>query len=131
MMTGDAKGGNSSEDGFMRETYDEEGNISTEFIDAAIYSESETDYYVDTSVLRPGDYICMPDSSEKYPVSKVGTLMGVYNINKGFADFKEITVLYSNEEYSIVKSNTRYGLTEYDYIVLDADSINENDFIYD
>ena len=126
-----AKGGNSSEDGFMRETYDEEGNISTEFIDAAIYSESETDYYVDTSVLRPGDYICMPDSSEKYPVSKVGTLMGVYNINKGFADFKEITVLYSNEEYSIVKSNTRYGLTEYDYIVLDADSINENDFIYD
>ena len=125
------KGGNSSKDGFMRETYDEEGNISTEFIDASIYSESDTDYYVDTSVLRPGDYICMPDSAEKYPVSKVGTLMGVYNINKGFADFKEITVLYSNEEYSIVKSNTRYGLTEYDYIVLDADSINENDFIYD
>lgn len=125
------KGGNSSNDGFMRETYDEEGNISTEFIDASIYSESETDYYVDTSVLRPGDYICMPDSGEKYPVSKVGTLMGVYNINKGFADFKEITVLYSNEEYSIVKSNTRYGLTEYDYIVLDAASINENDFIYD
>lgn len=125
------KGGNSSKDGFMRETYDEEGNISTEFIDASIYSENDTDYYVDTSVLRPGDYICMPDSAEKYPVSKVGTLMGVYNINKGFADFKEITVLYSNEEYSIVKSNTRYGLTEYDYIVLDADSINENDFIYD
>lgn len=125
------KGGNSSKDGFMRETYDEEGNISTEFIDASIYSESETDYYVDTSVLRPGDYICMPDSTEKYPVSKVGTLVGVYNINKGFADFKEITVLYSNEEYSIVKSNTRYGLTEYDYIVLDASSINENDFIYD
>lgn len=125
------KGGNSSKDGFMRETYDEEGNISTEFIDASIYSESDTDYYVDTSVLRPGDYICMPDSGEKYPVSKVGTLMGVYNINKGFADFKEITILYSNEEYSIVKSNTRYGLTEYDYIVLDAASINENDFIYD
>ncbi len=125
------KGGNSSNDGFMRETYDEEGNISTEFIDASIYAESDTDYYVDTSVLRPGDYICMPDSGEKYPVSKVGTLMGVYNINKGFADFKEITVLYSNEEYSIVKSNTRYGLTEYDYIVLDAASINENDFIYD
>lgn len=125
------KGGNSSKDGFMRETYDDEGNISTEFVDASIYSESDTDYYVDTSVLRPGDYICMPNSTEKYPVSKVGTLVGVYNINKGFADFKEITVLYNNEEYSIVKSNTRYGLTEYDYIVLDAASINENDFIYD
>jgi len=125
------KGGNSSKDGFMRETYDEDGNVSTEFVDIPIYSESETDYYVDTSVLRPGDYICKPDSTDKYPVSKVGTLVGVYNINKGFADFKEITVLYSNEEYSIVKSNTRYGLTEYDYIVLDAESINENDFIYE
>lgn len=125
------KGGNSSQDGFMRETYDEDGNVSMEFIEAVIYSESESDYYVDTSVLRPGDYICMPDSAEKYPVSKVGTLVGVYNINKGFADFKEITVLYSNDEYSIVKSNTRYGLTEYDYIVLDAQSIDENDFIYE
>lgn len=125
------KGGNSAQDGFLRETYDEDGNISTEFVEVSIYSESETDYYVDTSVLRPGDYICMPDSSEKYPVSKVGTLVGVYNINKGFADFKEITVLYSNDEYSIVKSNTRYGLTEYDYIVLDAESINEDDFIYE
>ena len=53
----------------------------------------------------------------------------VYNINKGFADFKEITILYSNDEYSIVKSNTNYGLLEYDYIVLDAESINEDDFI--
>lgn len=124
------KGGNGSQDGFLRETYDENGKVSSEFIDAVIYSENETDYYVDTSVLRPGDYICMEDSSEKYPVSKVGTLVGVYNINKGFADFKEITILYSNEEYSIVKSNTRYGLTEYDYIVLDAESINEDDFVY-
>ena len=57
------------------------------------------------------------------------TLIGVYNINKGFADFKEITILYSNDEYSIVKSNPNYGLLEYDYIVLDAESINEDDFI--
>lgn len=125
------KGGNGSQDGFMRETYDEDGNVSQEFVETVIYSESDTDYYVDTSVLRPGDYICMPGSTEKYPVSKVGTLVGVYNINKGFADFKEITVLYSNDEYSIVKSNTQYGLTEYDYIVLDAASIDEDDFIYE
>lgn len=125
------RGGNGSNTGFMREVYDENGNVSTEFVAASIYSENDTDYYVDTSILRPGDYLCMADSAEKYPVSKVGTLVGVYNINKGFADFKEITVLYSNDEYSIVKSNTRYGLTEYDYIVLDAESINEDDFIYE
>lgn len=114
---------------FMRETIDENGAVITEKMDIPIYSESETDYYVDTYSLRVGDNICKPDSMDKYPISKIGTLIGVYNINKGFADFKEITILYSNDEYSIVKSNTNYGLLEYDYIVLDAESINEDDFI--
>ena len=41
------------------------------------------------------------------------------------------SVLYSNEEYSIVKSNTQYGLSEYDFIVLDAASVNPDDFIYE
>ena len=117
-------------DGFLRETYGENGSISSELIKATIYSESETDYYVDTSTLRIGDYIIMPDSQNKYPISKVGTLIGVYNMDKGYADFKEITVLYSNEEYSIVKSNTQYGLSVYDHIVLDAASVQENDFLH-
>ena len=123
------KGGNSSNSGFMRETY-VDGSVTTEFIETTIYSESETDYYVDTITLRIGDYICKPDSTEKYPISKVGTLVGVYNINKGYADFKEITVLYSNEEYSIVKSNTMYGLSVYDHIVLEAESVMDDDFIH-
>lgn len=116
-------------DGFLRETYDENGKVSSELIEATIYSESDTDYYVDTATLRIGDYIIMPDSQNKYPISKVGTLIGVYNMDKGYADFKEITVLYSNEEYSIVKSNTQYGLSVYDHIVLDASSVQENDFL--
>lgn len=124
------KGGNSSKSGFMRETYGEDGTVTTEFVETTLYSESDTDYYVDTSALRIGDYICKPDSTEKYPVSKVGTLVGVYNINKGYADFKEITVLYSNDEYSIVKSNTTYGLSVYDHIVLEAESIQVDDFIH-
>lgn len=123
------KGGNSSKSGFMREIY-EDGTVTTEFIETTIYSESDTDYYVDTITLRIGDYICKPDSTEKYPISKVGTLVGVYNINKGYADFKEITVLYSNDEYSIVKSNTTYGLSVYDHIVLEAESVMDDDFIH-
>jgi hypothetical protein len=63
-------------------------------------------------------------------VSKSGTLKGVYNMNKGYADFKQITILDENDEYSIVSSNTKYGLTVYDRIVLDASSVNNDDFIY-
>lgn len=116
---------------FLRESYNEEGELVTKNVEAKIYYADEDYYYVDTSNFKIGDHICKVDSAEKMQISKVGTLIGVYNINKGYADFTSITILYSNEEYSIVKSNTTYGLSEYDYIALDAASVNADDFIYE
>ena len=124
-------GGNSSEKGVMREIYTEEGEESREFVATTIYNETDTEYYIDDTELRIGDYICMEASTEKYALSKRGSLIGVYNINKGYADFKQINILYQNDEYSIVKSNTQYGLTVYDYIVLDATTVSENELLYE
>ena len=124
------KGGDRSEDGVMKESYAEDGSVSTEFVPTTIYNATETEYYVDDSILRIGDYIIKPDSNDKYAISKKASLIGVYNINKGYADFKQINILYQNEEYSIVESNTQYGLNVYDYIVLDAKTVNEDDIIY-
>ena len=44
----------------------------------------------------------------------------VFNINKGYADFKEIQILKQNDEYALIKSNTTYGLSAYDYIGAEA-----------
>lgn len=123
------KGGNSGNNGVMRETYAEDGTVTTEFVETTIYNETDSEYYLDDSQLRIGDSIIKPESTEKETVSKRGTLMGVYNINKGYADFKQINILYQNDEYSIVKSNTQYGLSVYDYIVLDASSVEEDEII--
>ena len=125
------KGGNSGNAGVLLETYDDEGNTTTEFVETTIYEETETEYYLDDSVLRSGSYLIKPDSTEKFAVSKTGSLIGVYNINKGYADFNQIIILYQNDEYSIVKSNTNYGLNVYDYIVLDASTVADNEFIYE
>ena len=125
------KGGNSGNDGVLLETYDENGNVITEFVPTTIYDATDTEYYLDDSVLRMGSNIVKPESTQKYSVTKTGSLTGVYNINKGYADFKQVNVLYSNEEYSIVRSNTVYGLNVYDYIVLDASTVNDNQFIYE
>ena len=124
-------GGNSGNSGVLLETYDENGNATTEFVETSIYEETETEYYLDDTVLRAGNYLIKPDSTDKFAVSKTGTLIGVYNINKGYADFKQIIILYQNDEYSIVKSNTAYGLNVYDYIVLDASTVKDNEFIYE
>lgn len=125
------KGGNSNEDGVLRETYNEDGTMIPEFVPLTIYNEENGEYYVDDASLRIGDNLEMPESTEKYTISKAGTLIGVYNINKGYADFKQIHILNQNDEYAIIESNTKYGLVTYDYIVLDAESVSDDEFIYE
>ncbi len=125
------KGGNSNNEGVLRQIYLEDGSLSTEFIETQIYSETEEEYYIDDMTLRMGDILIMPESMDNYTLSKKGSLIGVYNINKGYADFKQINILYQNEEYSIIKPNTVYGLSSYDYIVLDATTVNDDELIYD
>ncbi|MCR5344359.1 MAG: hypothetical protein K6E70_13455 [Butyrivibrio sp.] len=115
--------GNNNNYGVLRDKYDENGNETSEFIEVELYNENEDSYYVDDDTLRNGDLLIMPDSQEKFTVNTKDTLIGVYNINKGYADFRQISILYQNDEYSIVKSNTNYGLSVYDYIVLDASTV--------
>lgn len=125
------KGGANGNDGVLLETYNEEGEATTQFVETEIYEETETEYYLDDYTLRAGNYIVMPETGEKFAVGKTGSLKGVYNINKGYADFKQISILYDNDEYSVVKSNTNYGLNVYDYIVLNAEMVKDNQFIYE
>lgn len=125
-----SKGGPNGNYGVSKEKYDENGNVIYEFVETTVYNSNEDEFYVDNINLSVGDYICKPDSNEKMAISKSGSLIGVYNMNKGYADFKQITILCQNDEYSIVSSNTQYGLTVYDRIVLDAASVENDDFIY-
>ena len=80
-------------------------------------------------VLSPGDILLQPNGPETYVISKRATLIGVYNMNKGYAAFKQIHILAQNDEYAIVESNTKYGLSVYDYIVLNQEAVKVNQFI--
>ncbi len=124
------KGGNSNKDGVLKEAYLENGEMTSQFIETSIYASTDTDYYVDMSLFTPGDYILKPDSTDKYAIGKTDSLVGVYNINKGYADFREINILDENDEYCIVNTDTPYGLAVYDHIALDGASVEEDDIIY-
>ncbi len=115
----------------IRQCYLEDGTISTERITVGIYSydEATKKYFVDATMLNTGDILHQLDNQATDVVRERATLIGVYNINKGYADFREISILYQNEEYAIVKSDTEYGLKVYDYIVLNADSVKDQQFI--
>ncbi len=111
--------------------YDETGQAITIRKEITIYSHDEDkhSYYIDSSIVSAGDVLHMENSQEVFVVKERGTLTGVYNINKGYADFKEITILSQNDEYSIIKPNSTYGLRVYDYIALKADTVSDDQFI--
>lgn len=124
-------GGSNGRGSIVRQCYLEDGSISSEMLEIDLYNfDDETkEYYLDSSILDAGDILYKLDSQETFTVSRRATLIGVYNMNKGYADFKQINILYQNEEYAIVRSNTRYGLSVYDYIALNADTVHDDQFI--
>ena len=124
------KGGDSSDEGILVERTDKDGKSTTEFVTPTIYYETDDTYYIDSEYVSSGDILQKPDSSETYRVgTDTASLQGVYNINKGYAVFKQIDVLYQNEEYTIVKTGTTYGIALYDHIALDGTKIDENQLI--
>ncbi len=124
-------GGNSDALGLVAYLKDEEGNSSFTFIETDIYDETDDEYLINTDLFDSGTLIQAPDgSSDTYAVSDTRSITGVYNANNGYCVFRKIEVLYSNNEYSIISAGTRYGVTDYDNIVLDADKTSENIIIY-
>ena len=44
--------------------------------------------------------------------------------------FRRIEKLFENEEYTIIKSGTSYGVALYDHIALEAVAVAENEIIH-
>ena len=80
--------------------------------------------------MSAGDVILMEGASKSYTIGENEALEGVYNINKGYAVFREITVVDENEEYCIVEEGATFGLSQYDHIALDASTVNDQDIVY-
>lgn len=125
--------------GFMKEIYDENGQPSVEFVAMTLYYADEECYYVDPresdfatgkEKLPIGTYLVQPDTQERFQIGKTDTLQGVYNINKGYTQFRQINILFQNEEYTLVEEGTSYGLTVYDHIVLNGEAVDEEEIIY-
>ena len=125
--------------GFMKQVTGEDGAVTAQFVNCTIYYQDEENAYVDPEEesfstskkkLVSGDLLVKTDSSETYQVGQTAKLTGVYNINKGYTIFRRVEVLYENEEYSIVKEGTSFGLSVYDRIVLNAATVTEDQVIY-
>lgn len=95
-----------------------------------IYEHTNGHYYVDKSEVSEGDIVTMPESNNRYIIGKTESLQGVYCINKGYAQFRKIIMVDKNDEYCIVETGTSYGLSQFDHIVYDSSSVNEQEILY-
>lgn len=126
------QGGDSSDTGFNKEVYTENGK-SVVFVSTTIYYSDGDFYYVDMNEkdgFKSGDYVVRPDSQDRFQIGQTASLKGVYSINKGYTIFKQIDILDSNNEFYTIRRNTAYGLSVYDHIVLDASLVEEGQLLY-
>lgn len=115
------------------ERFRADGSSETSYVAANVYSYDEEKgvYLINKNLLKEGDCILQENSAKRQELTDndVTVLHGVYNINKGYAVFREITVIDQNEEYCIVESNNIYGLSANDYIVLNASEADVDQII--
>ena len=124
------QGGNSSNEGVMRQTTNADGEKITEFLQATVYYEEDEFVYLDPNVFDKGDILLKLDSNETLHLQEKKSLVGVYCINKGYAVFKQIHVLCESDEYYIIEEGNSFGLSNYDHIALDSKSLKENDVVF-
>lgn len=87
--------------------------------------------YIAADELEAGTSIARDDlGSDLLQLTATEELDGVYCCNKGYCEFRPIEISYKNEEYCIIRKDTKNGLSTYDHIILNPELIGENDIIH-
>lgn len=126
------QGGNSDAKGILVEEFNTEtGTAQYTFKEISIFYSENGFVYVDSNDFTKETYIYDSKESNRIMLYTFLTkLEGVYNINKGYAVFKRIERLKTENGYLIIKKGTVSGLSAYDHIALDASAAVEGAVIY-
>lgn len=121
-------GANSDKVGFNSQV-DKDGSKETKVVYPPIaYSDSKY-YYVSTDNFKAGDVLIKPNSLDTFVVKDKKSFKGVYNINNGYTVFVRVKILSETDEYYIVEAGNIFSLSIYDRIVLDGNSVKENQIV--
>lgn len=125
-----SKGNNGDEEGFSVQNVSDSGEVTVEQKNYKIYKRTEKYCYLDPEEVGENVVLQSMDSDQTFLVEAAKSLDGVYCTNQGYADFRPIEILTRKDDYSIIESDTEYGIGRYDFVVLDSTTIKENQMIY-
>lgn len=108
-----------------------EKNGKTRFQAADVYyqDENEKQACVSAENLPEGTVIRMQDSNNTKTLSDPVEQPGVYEAGSGYAVFTTIDIAEENEDYYITRNGISNLLSNYDRIVLDADSVEDDEIL--
>ena len=123
-------------DYFVRKrTINEKKQETGVFVRVKVYGEDEENHYYVLAVDDPRELakedviftsdLPTSDEYERYTISQEEKILGVYVLNKGYADFKRIRRLYQSDHFSIVQKFFPYSIKIYDQIAGEAQGIKE------
>lgn len=122
------KGGSSGSDGLM--IIDNGTNPDDAvFQSIDIYYQDDDYVYLLVEDIGSKKVIVEEETSEVLLLSDIADLDGVYVVNKGYAEYKIVSILTSSSEYYIVDDSISYSISNYDHIALYGDSVSENAII--
>ena len=108
------KGGENSKESLEYIVTDENGEKTARNIDTFAYKDDEY-VYVDAMIITPGTQISVPGTDKTVPVQEIKPVQGVYNVNEGYCEFKQVEIIYENKkrnlQYSKNKHFINYGST--------------------
>ncbi len=109
--------------------YKEDGSLDKETVSLADAAKSDGKYYVNSTLLPQGSTISNPQNGDPVVLLDISSELGVYCVNTGYCKFRKIEKIYENNEYTIVSQETKGGISNFDHIVSNPETITENDFI--
>lgn len=109
---------------------DDNGNKTIQQMQPKIYKTDDQYAYIDPEGFEDSDILVNITSNATIAASLLEyyPLTGVYFANQGIAEFRQVTVIKTIDEFVLIKSGEE--LKAYDNIVLDAQSVTENQLIY-
>ncbi|MGI6500362.1 MAG: HlyD family efflux transporter periplasmic adaptor subunit [Anaerostipes sp.] len=125
-----SKGNNSNKNGFTVRSSSKSGETKVEQKNYTIYKETKNYCYLDPNDVEEGTTFIGLNGEENYTVSDTVTLKGVYCTNQGYADFRVIDIISKEGNYTMINKDTKNGIDAYDFIVLDSNTMEENQIIY-
>lgn len=126
------RGGNSSSNRVLAKSGNEKTATIKNYTIYKFKEDSDKYFYLAADEVDQNTVLFTDSRSkgDQYHLEKTEKKKGVYAVNQGYAKFRAIEDIKSDDEYYLILTDTVQGVSQYDHIVLNASDINEDEIIY-